>query len=317
MTIEDVDKERFRFRLLFLHPRYWLTWIGLGLFFIVAFLPMPVIDWFGFRLGDIVSRLNKKRYNIARINISLCFPDKSDSEIEKMVKQSFRAQFRSLIHYCVLWWRPVSSIRKRINTTGFEKIQQYKDQGKQIIILLPHSVGLEFAMASVSMDYTAHGPYKDMRNPVINWIVGNGRLRFGKANGTRIFTREEGLRPLIRDTKAGKILVYLADEDLGPDRSIFVPLFGIMKATVPVLGRIARSCNAVVLPCVCCYQKQTRQYNIELLSEIEDFPSGEDGADSLSMNKAVEQVINHCPAEYLWTLRYFKTRPPGETSVYE
>ena len=100
-------------------------------------------------------------------------------------------------------------------------------------------------MTAISMDYSANGPYKVMRNPVIDWKIANGRLRFGSKNGSKLFTREDGLRPLIRETRAGKILIYLADEDLGAENSIFVPFFGVQKATIPVLGRLAKSCDAV------------------------------------------------------------------------
>ncbi len=317
MSTKQSNNDEYRFHLSFFHPRHWMTWLGLSFFLIFSLLPMPILDWLGSRLGDFAARSNKKRFNIVSTNLSLCFPDKSSSEIEEMVKQNLQAQFRSLVHYCILWWRPASLVRSRIHKSGFEKLEQYQQQDKRVIILLLHNVGLEFAIAGISMDYTSVGPYKPISNPVLNWIIAKGRLRFSRANGGSIFTREDGLRPLIRETRAGKILVYLADEDLGADRSVFVPFFGVPKATVPVLGRLAKSCNAVVLPCVCCYQKKSRRYEVTLLPEIESLPSGDDERDSLSMNKAIEQAIEKCPVEYLWSLRYFQTRPPGEASVYE
>ncbi len=317
MSTKPPNQDRYRFRVLFLHPRHWLTWLGLGFFLILSFLPLSILDWLGSQFGNIAARSNKKRFNIVSTNLSLCFPEKSSSEIEEMVKRNFQAQFRSLIHYCILWWRSASSVRKRIHKSGFEKLEQYEQQDKRVIILLLHNVGLEFAIAGISMDYTSVGPYKPIRNPVLNWVIAKGRIRFGKANGGQIFTREDGLRPLIRETRAGKILVYLADEDLGAERSVFVPFFGVPKATIPVLGRLANSCNAVVLPCVCCYQTNSRRYEVTLLPEIQNLPSGDDERDSLSMNRAIEQAIEKSPVEYLWSLRYFQTRPPGEVSVYE
>lgn len=317
MSSNQPNNDKYRFRLSFLHPRHWLTWIGLAFFLICSVLPVPVLDWLGSRLGNFAARSNKKRFNIVSTNLSLCFPDKSSSEIEEMVEKNLQAQFRSLMHYCILWWRPASLVRRRIHKSGFEKLEQYKQQDKKVIVLLLHNVGLEFAIAGISMDYASVGPYKPIRNPVLNWVVVKGRVRFGSVNGGSIFTREDGLRPLIRETRAGKILVYLADEDLGEDRSVFVPFFGVPKATVPVLGRLAKSCNAVVLPCVCCYQTNSRRYEVTLLPEIQNLPSGDDERDSLSMNKAIEQAIAKCPVEYLWSLRYFQTRPPGEVSVYD
>ncbi len=317
MSINDTKQDRYRFRLKLLYPRYWLTWIGLAVFFIITLLPMAFIDWLGCRLGSIAAIKNKKRFNIVKTNLSLCFPERDNSELEKMVLNSFQAQFRSLLHYFILWWRPESTVRKKIHSTGFDQISTYQQQGKRVIILLTHNVGLDFAVAAISMDYCANGPYKAMRNPVVDWMIANGRRRFGGESGGKLFTREDGLRPLIRETRAGKVLIYLADEDLGAENSIFVPFFGVPKATIPVLGRLAKSCDAVVLPCVSCYEKENRRYAVKLMPKIEGMPSGDDEKDSINMNKAIELAINQCPLQYFWALRYFQTRPEGQDSVYD
>lgn len=317
MSVKDSNLDRYRFRWSLLHPRYWLTWAGLGVFALFSLLPIALIDWLGCRLGDIVASKNKKRFNIARVNLSMCFPQKPPVEIEQMVVQNFQAQYRSLLHYCILWWQPVFMLRKKIHTSGFEQIADYQQQGKNIIVLVVHSVGLDFAGAAISMDYKSNGPYKQIRNPVVDWKVANGRLRFGSKFGSKLFTRDDGLKPLIRETRAGKILIYLADEDLGAEHSVFAPFYGVPKATIPVLGRLAKSCDAVVLPCVSCYESDRRSYSIRLLPKIDNLPGADNESDATAMNKAIESAIDQCPVQYLWTLRYFQTRPEGEASVYD
>ena len=314
---DNNNRHRYRFRLKLLHPRYWLTWLALALFFIITLLPLSLIDRLGVRLGNFAAAKNKKRFNIVRTNLTLCFPEKSEDEINTMVVNHFQAQFRSLLHYFILWWRPESVVRRHVQTSGFEQVAHYQQQGKNIIILLMHNVGLDFACAAITMAYPANGPYKIMRNPVIDWLIANARLRFTRQHGGKLFTREQGLRPLVRGTRDGMVLIYLADEDLGREQSLFVDFFGVKKATLPVLGRLAKSCDAVVLPCVSCYQPEKKYYEVNLMAKLENMPSGSDEVDSLNMNNAIEQAVLQCPTQYLWTLRYFQTRPPGEASVYE
>ena len=317
MSIEDSNVHLFRFRAELLHPKHWPTWLALGVYFLFTLLPMPVLDWAGNRLGEYAAKKNRKRFNIARVNLSLCFPAKSEHDIETMVLEHFRAQLRTAMHLYILWWRPDFIVRRKIVREGFEQIDHYKKQGKQVIVLLCHSVGLDFATASVSMDYSTNGPYKPMRNEVINFMFTHGRSRFGAKHGGKMFTRNDGLRPLIRETRAGKVLIYLADEDLGGKNPVFAPFFSVPKATIPVLGRMTKACNAVVLPCVSCYDSKVRKYRIKMLPAIEDFPSGDDVVDSTAMNKAIESGVRECPSQYLWTFRYFQTRPKGEAPVYE
>ena len=317
MSVKESNLHLYRFRAELLHPRHWPTWLGLGVYFLFTLLPMPVIDWAGFRLGEYAAKKNQKRFNIARVNLSLCFPEKSEQEIAGRVFDHFRAQLRSAMHLFIVWWRPVFMVRRKIIRQGFEQIDDYRKQGKQIIVLLSHTVGLDFAVASVSMDYDANGPYKPMRNEVVDFMFTHGRTRFGARFGGKLFTRDDGLRPLIRETRAGKVLIYLADEDLGEQHSVFAPFFGVPKATIPVLGRMAKACNAVVLPCVSCYDPAVRKYRVKMFPALENFPSGDDIVDSTAMNRAIEKAILECPQQYLWTFRYFQTRPEGEADVYE
>ncbi len=151
-----------------------------------------------------------------------------------------------------------------------------------------------------------------MKNRVADWLVARGRTRFG----VRAYTREQGLRPLIKDTKNNRVLIYLADEDLGAARSVFAPLFNVQKATVPILGRLANQCNAVVMPCVSCYDQKRRKYVVKLLPAIDQLSKDDDVLAATQMNKAIEQTVHECIAQYLWTLALFRTRPEGEASVY-
>ena len=317
MSVKESNVHLFRFRAELLHPKHWPTWFGLGVYFLFTLLPMPVLDWVGCRLGEYAARKNNKRFNIARVNLSLCFPANSEQDTEELVLDHFRAQLRGVMHLFIVWWRPVFMVRRKIVREGFEQIDHYKQQGKQIIVLLCHSVGLDFAVASISMDYNTNGPYKPMRNEVIDFMFTHGRSRFGAKFGGKMFSREDGLRPLIKETRAGKVLVYLADEDLGMENSVFAPFFAVPKATIPVLGRMTKACNAVVLPCVSCYDPKIRKYRIKMFPAIEDFPNGDDVVDSAAMNKAIEKTVLECPEQYLWTFRYFQTRPEGEAPVYE
>lgn len=307
------DKNQPQFRLVFLHPRFWLTWLGLLLFFIFSLLPLSVINTAGERLGDYAARKNKKRFHIAKVNLSLCYPHRTEAEIEAMVRQHFRSYLRGLLQYGLIWWAPVSRLDKHIEVEGFAQIDELLAQNKNVIVLTCHSAGLEFTGVALARRYACSGPYKPMRNAVINWVVARGRTRLG----TLAYTREEGFRPLIRDTRRGRVLIYLADEDLGPEVSVFAPFFGVPKATISVLGRLTKSCDAQVLPCISCYDSERSKYVIKVFPPLPNFPTGDALADATAMNKAVEKLIAECPIQYFWNLRLFQTRPPGEASVYD
>lgn len=295
-----------------LHPRYWLSWLLLVLFYLISLLPISVIDNIAELLAVFMYRSNKKRVHFATVNLSLCFPEKSQHEINGLVRQHFTYHMKSAMHYGLIWWASEKRLKRFIHLQGSERVQQIYQQGQQVIALTSHSTGLEFAVLGLSLLQPASGPYKSMKNDLFDWLVARGRTRFG----VRAYTREQGFRPLIRDTKQNRLLIYLADEDLGADRSVFAPFFGVQKASVPVLGRLARQCNAKVIPCVSCYDDKNHRYDVKLLPAIEQLDSDDDEVAATQMNAAIENTVRECVAQYLWTLRLFKTRPQSEASVY-
>jgi len=301
-----------RFGIHLIHPRYLLTWVALFLFFIISLLPVSIIDRIAEAISAIVFRKNKKRVHYASVNLALCFPQKDAEEVAALVRQHFSYHIKSVLHYGLLWWSPRFRVQSMVELVGNELIEQCRASGKQIIALTSHSVGLEFAVAALSLQHECSGPYKSMKNGVIDWLVARGRTRFG----VHAFTREDGFRPLIKNTRDGRILIYLADEDLGGKNSVFVPFFGVQKATLPVLGRLAKQCDAVVLPCISCYDTQRHRYTVKLLPAIEDLDSDDELQSALQMNRAIERTVNECVVQYFWTLRLFKTRPEDEESVY-
>ena len=280
-----------------LHPRHWLNWLLLLLFFLFSLLPIALIDRVAELVAKIAYRKNAKRVHYAKVNLALCFPHKSQQEITELVKQHFSFQMKSVLHYGLIWWAPKFRLRRLISLQGMEAIEQHHGAGKQVIALTSHSVGLEFAVTALSLKFDCSGPYNSMKNKLFDWLVAHGRTRFG----VRAYTRDAGFRPLIRDTRGGRVLIYLGDEDLGAERSVFAPFFGVQKATVPVLGRLAKQCNAVVLPCVSCYDAKQHKYIVKVLPEIEDLNAESDELAAAQMNKAIEDTVHECVAQYFWT----------------
>lgn len=300
------------FKWAYLKPVYWPSWLAVLLLFVLMLLPAVITDWLASGLGDIARNINSKRRRIARKNLQLSFPELTDQQRKTLLKNTFRSQMRSVLHYGLFWWGPQWLLRKRIIVEGAQHIEASRQAGRNIIVMASHSVGLEAAVSAITLRYPVSGPFKVMRNELINWLVARGRTRFG----TIIYTREAGLRPIIKDTRAGQVMFYLPDEDLGPKRSIFVPLFGVQKATIPVLGRLAKNCDADVFPCISCYDAAQRKYIVHVLPALQDFPRGDDVIDATGMNQAIEQTIRICPAEYFWSLRIYRTRPEGDQRFY-
>lgn len=97
---------------------------------------------------------------------------------------------------------------------------------------------------------------------------------------------------------------------------MFTPFLGTVKATLPVVGRLAQVGNAQVMPVKIGYDQKKHRYDLTVMPAISpDDMQGKDN-EALALNSAVEQVIQAYPEQYMWFLKVLKTRPKGESPLY-
>lgn len=292
-------------------PRYWSTWFGLLILLALSVLPLRVTRAIGAASGLLMMALNRKRRHIASVNLRLCFSDLSDTERRRLLRRHFIVHGQSIIDIAHLVWSSPRRLRRMARWRGIESYRSLAASGQRIILLVPHFAGVNFAGALLAGEYPTFALVKPLRNEVLDWFVHRARTRFGAV----LLARQQGLRPVVRAIEGGYKFFYLPDEDLGPKHSVFAPFFGVATATLPMLGRIAGLCAAVVVPCFVALAPWG--YEIILQPPLEDFPTGSEVADAARMNRVIEDGVRQMPEQYFWTFKLFKTRPAGEPPSYD
>ncbi|NIP73526.1 MAG: lysophospholipid acyltransferase family protein [Gammaproteobacteria bacterium] len=303
-----------RLRAATLSPRHWIAWLGVGLLWVLTWMPWPVRAAVALPLGELDYRLSRKRRGIADVNLVMCFPHLSQEQRRNMLRRHFHCRMRSALDYGVLWWGSARRIRRVVRVRGDQHFRKYHEKGRPVILLTAHSLGLDFGAAVLTTRVPGVGLVKRARNPVADWLIQRGRTRFN----ARLVLREIGLRPVVRAVRRGWFFYYLPDEDMGGrGTTVFAPFFGQPAATLTALGRLAQMCDAVVVPTYTYYVPGTGRYEHRMFPALEDFPTGDAERDARRMNQELEKLIGLAPEQYMWTMRLFKTRPPGESTVYE
>jgi lipid A biosynthesis lauroyl/palmitoleoyl acyltransferase len=295
------------------HPRYLGMWLGILVLWIIAWLPVGLRMRLGAWLGRQMMRRNAKRRRIVDINLGLAFPELDEAGRTRLARQSFERAGQALLDLGYLWLRSRKALARRWRVHGQEHLDAALASGRAPLVVTGHVVGLDMGAAYLSkVCGGGAGPYNPTGKPFLDAWMAHGRTRFG----ARLMARQEGLRPLVKALKAGTLVYYIPDEDLGPEHAVFAPFFGVPKATVPMLGRLARLGDAVVLPYITRLDPQTGLYHIHIRPPLEDFPSEDVVADTMRMNAVLESMIREDPAQYMWSFKLFKTRPEGQPYLY-
>lgn len=295
-----------------LHPRYWPSWIGVGLLRLLSLMPLRLLNLLGAGLGLLTWRLFGSRRHIAETNIRLCFPDLDDIARRKLVKAHFIQLGRSIVTMGINWFAAGARLDRLFTIEGKEHIDRLMERGENVIVLAPHFVALEIGGIYLSRLYPTISMYQFIKNPVMDRVIRTGRLRFA----AELVERKDAMHQLIRRIRAGRMFYYLPDQDPGPRKGIFVPFFGVEAATFPMLSRFARMSRARVVPCLTEQLDGGRGWRVRLLPPLENFPGDDEAVDARRMNEAVEETIRMAPAQYFWVHKRFKTRPPGSPKVY-
>jgi KDO2-lipid IV(A) lauroyltransferase len=285
----------------------------LALLWLVHWLPLGLQARLGNGLGRAGWRLVGSRRKVALRNLELCFPELPAVERARLAREHFRWLGRSLLERGLLWYASPERLRRLIRVEGDVHLAERSDRA--VMWLAPHFMALDVAGASVLLFQKRKGIsiYQAQSDPVMDAALRRGRLRFGNAE---IFSRDDAGKALVRAIRKGDGFFNLPDMDFGTRDAAFVPFFGVPAVTLLAPSRLAKALDMIVQPIVAEILPGGAGYRVRFGAPWPDFPSDDPVADAARMNRWIEDEIRRNPAQYLWVHRRFKTRPPGEPSLY-
>lgn len=295
----------------FLLPRYWLSWLGVALLWGLSVVPDHWRHYLGDWLGKHMYQRNRKRRQIVLTNLQLCFPSYSQQEREKLAIEHFQHYLCGMLDYSLFFFAKKKHLYQRIRFDP-SILEQSLAKGQPVIILLAHSPVLEFAPVAIGQHFYSYGSYKPFSNPIFDWLIYRSRCR----HVNFVVSRDEGMMRLVRELKAGRVLIFLPDEDHGRKHSQFAPFFAVPKATLNTPSRMARLSAADCYPMLVSYNRNEHCYDIQLGKCIRYDKQAAKDSFEIQMNHGFETLIRQTPAQYLWLLKLFRTQPDTDDKRY-
>ena len=285
--------------------------LAIALMWLLHWLPLPILGRLGEAIGYLFFIFLKRRRHICLVNLRLCLPELSDAERTILARQHFQAYVRSVLERGILWWGSERRLRRLIQTEYvIPKDHLYSGP---TILLCPHFVSLDVAGVAVMLESSLCSIYTKQRNKVFDKALRKGRSRF---RSVKLFSRSEGIKPIIRAMKDGLPFFMLPDMDFGSKDAEFITFFGVPAATLTAVPRIAATTGAKVIPVIATTLPKYRGWKVKFDAPWPNYPGDNIIMATLHMNAYIETQIIQTPAEYFWTHRRFKTRPQGESNVY-
>jgi len=299
----------------FLHPKYWLSWIGIGFLWLVSQLPWRWQMALGRAIGSMLYRIIPKRRAVCLTNLTIAFPNKQQSEIQAIAKAHFKSLGQGLFDAAFSWWGSTQKLARLSHIEGFQYVEAALSSERPIIFLSSHFTSLEVSGSILADRLESCFVFRPHQNKLLNHLsIQRREARFGKT------IAKDNIRGMVRMLKKGIAVWYAPDQQFQGKNHLMIPFFGVDAPTNPATSRLAKLSNAIVIPIYCTRDEgagNRRGYTLHIMSPLENFPSDDINDDTLLINKLVEQQIKTHVEQYLWTHKRYKGGQIDGKSIYQ
>jgi len=294
----------------FIRPKFLPTWIAILFMRIGVFIPFNGQVMIGKLIGKLIYPFMHRLRSTAYLNISHCFPDKKQSQVNLLVKRHFEAIGISFFETANAYYGSDNKIKKLLTITNEKILKDTLKEEGGVILLCSHFMPLMLGSRALLLKHTIANVYRPQNNKLFDKIMVRGYQNHGA-----IMIKSTDTRSIIKAINNSLPIWYAPDQDLGKNNSVFAPFFGIQTATTAATARLAKNNNTRVIPYT--FIRTKKGYSMTFDKPLSNYPSSDPIEDAAVVNKILEKQISKSPEQYLWIHRRFKTRPNDEKNFYK
>jgi KDO2-lipid IV(A) lauroyltransferase len=287
-------------RLGLLGPKYWLTWLGLGVLRGIELLPFAAQRRVGVGIGVLIGHLPLRYVRIAERNLALCLPHLSAAERAALLARHCQSLGMALCETATTWWSSDARVGRLAEVQGLENLQAAFAKGRGAILIGGHFTTIEIATRILGTVVPMNVVYRPTKNALLSHIM---HQSFGR-HGNPI--RHDDIRAMIRALKRNEAVWYAPDQSYRNKGAAMVNFFGIPAATTTATSRLARISGAAVLTYFPERLPGLAGYRVVIGPALENFPGCDAVRDVERFHALLEAHIRKTPEQYLWMHRRFK-----------
>jgi Kdo2-lipid IVA lauroyltransferase/acyltransferase len=273
----------------------------------LAHSPLGLARFYAKLLDLAVPRLRRT----ARRNLELAYPEKSAAEREAIADEVFLTIARLLYAFARFPKIQRSNVADWIRCEGLEHYFGAKKAGRGVLVATAHFGNWELsAFAHALMTEPMHVMIRPLDNPAVDRLVEERR----QLSGNKLIVKWDGARSVLRALQQDDAVGILIDQNTSLDEGVFVDFFGTPACANTAFAKIAERTGAAVVPGFAVWSEKETRYVLRFYPAI--VMTGEPAEDTQRIHRFLEGVIREHPGQWLWIHRRWKTRPPGQPSLY-
>jgi len=292
------------------------------IYFLVRFLsvlPLRVLHGLGHAMGWLLYWIPNREQHTARVNLEQCFPELSEDERDSMLNRVLRENAITLLEMPAVWFGDTERWLQRLDMgTVRAEVENLLDQGKGLIVAIPHLGNFEIGVHFIGSIGPATGLYRPPRKQGLESVMLEGRNRPGR--NRMVPTDRQGIKALYQALEANEMIVILPDQQPKLQKGgagVFAPFFQVPALTMTLVNRFARKTGAPVYFVSFVRIPEKPGYRVIGVPATDEIASRDPEAAANALNQGVETSVRLYPDQYQWTYRRFEAQPGGAPSPYK
>lgn len=261
----------------------------------------------GARLGRWAYRLDRRHREVALRNLQVAFPDASTAWRRQVARASFEQAGRTIFE---LMWSPrlvEVALDSVVRMPGLGHVHEALSGGSGVILASGHFgnwevMGLGMARVGIPLVSIA----RPLDDPALD-----ARLRDLRcATGQRILPKQDAVRGALRALREGSAVAVLMDQNTLKREAVFVPYFGRLAATTPVVAHLHMRTGAPILTAFAVPEEPGYSLVVDPPVTVPD-EDREDAVQAITtaVTGRLEQRVREHPQAWLWMHDRWRERP--------
>ncbi len=285
----------------------------------VAGVALKSLEWTprrtAFALARIYARLLDRAIprlrRAARTNLAMALPELTPQRHAEIVDGVFASIARILVTFAKFPSIRSDNLSEWIRLEGREHFEQARAAGRGVLFATAHMGNWELsAFAHAMMQAPMNVVVRPLDNPLIDSMVEQRRA----LTGNRPIGKKDFARAILKALGRNEAVGILVDQNASLDSGVFVDFFGVPACAGTGFAKFAAHSGAAVIPGFALWNAAEQRYVLRFYPPLAF--TGDEARDTQVLHSQLEQVIRAYPDQWLWIHRRWKTRPPGEPSVY-
>jgi Kdo2-lipid IVA lauroyltransferase/acyltransferase len=277
----------------------------------LAQAPRPLADRMGIACARALDRIIPRLRKIANRNLTRAYPDRDAAWRTQTIDGVFASIGRLLVAFARLPQINKTNVDQWIRYEGFEHYQRAKETSHGVLFATAHLGNWELsAFAHALLTEHMNVVVRPLDNPAIDDLVETRRA----LSGNVLLSKRDFARSILQALRRNEPVGILVDQNASAKNGAFVPFFGSLACANLTFAKLAARSGAAVIPGFAIWNEAEHRYVLRFYPPVPI--SGDAVEDTRRIQAAIEQAIREHPDQWLWIHRRWKTRPPGEPSLY-